>query len=1401
MMIIKQILNSYQKQPSKISSCDLSKVHIVNCEHNNTKYSYNKHKVSFSNIEVQVVRRTPIVILFVLFYLVCGSLTPYDFNLNSGINEIDLVNNDQDLNLMDVNPSLSQEELQGTLDPVIIEQTGNKTTSTIHAETDSNTNVKTNLLIDTGNNWVGSKASVNLWDLNRLYVENGSVTEGITGVTQNPAGSISFYPYGWDATSGSPDPGMDMIVEYSNQEIALKSNGYGSPGSYFYANGSYVYWFQTVNNTPYLENFILNFDYFYNRGPGSHPNVTLRVFIDDTLIWTNTSETILDAVWQNSGNILVDLTGIGSEFEFKIGLYFSGDIVHSHQFIEFTLDDIQFVGETPPTFDDANINLNIGGESVAIAGTSTGQASITNSSNWITDNVPIELTTDLSYSFEYTGTMLSSRYVNSTRTTVQLDDGVHYTSLPNENPLLTFYTFVGTIPDIDDFTLVIRFPEDWTNVTVLNPSGIPKTSSCIIHIGNITIPNNLILANLGWWEVRLESPNYLRTIQTFKLNEPALTWLPDSVYRIPNKTKLIIEIGGALPLPTAPQEVGISWYMPNGTVWFSESISGGSLGAINSSQLEFGSLNATTGIWQAEVAWTNGTEVAFGNVNFEVHHRTSLTSHESLIDAESGLSISNFVYFQDLENGMFLMDPAVTVTANWSMTIVNFLPDAIQNRWVGTFDTSLIGPGIHLVVVNASGPFLDDASCTFLVTISFTDNKLMIDNPTPVIGIGDKHLVTFSYSDFFGFGISGANVSIDYTGAADGISWGDLNDLGGGNYSLEFTAVHSDSYAITISASKEYYEEGQGALFILVGERSTNLSLENGTAAHIGFGEHYRLVIRYVNGSGFGLEGAPVSIIHTTPETGISYSNATDEGNGYYSFILTPSDTRTYTLLIRVALADYETQQVSFTLTATEISTQLQIVGTSSPSSVGVEQLFELLVFFEEGGSSPANISMADIRLNFTSFESLDYTITRLSLGVDGYLITLNASQIGSYKFTIYANKTGHQSDFETFTLFVVARGMTVIMDAPLWIRLSSLNLSLQLLEADTSNSISGAFVSYWLLRSGGIVMEGNLTEISPGVYVTSIMPQWSDGAEYSIRILAEKANFELDDVYQFHVLQYTPPEILWQIMVATYGPPIVLVAGVAVLSLSGRVVYRRKKKAEFAKDLANKRRFDDADNVIGAIVMHKSSGLPIYSKIVKGGFEEGIVAAFISAVTHFREEFEMMDEDTIRVIPISDIIRAVQTRNLICAFVTVRSASMEHNRKIESFGKEVSEYLDDFFSERKPPSNQDSRITEIVDYVYDSTMDGPLLKYHKISSSQKLPKRYLSIEQVLLDADSGHCTKPIRLSKAVSKYGVSEARGCTLVSEAVEKRLIVPCEEHELPEKDIDLYSFLNEKSSDGSD
>ena len=1337
------------------------------------------------------MKRGPLVVVFIFIILVSGTLFTLYYHPKHKTSEIvnEANNEAAPFSHIEKGTLADQHEIQGVLDPVVIEQTGNSTIGPLHAETDSKTNVKTNLFVDVANNWMGGKASVNLWNLKRLYIENGSFTEGIVGDNLNPTGSVANHPYGWDATSYSPTVDVEMHATYSNQEVTTWANGDRVGQNYFYANGSYVYWTQTVNNTPYLENFVLNFDYFYDRGPVENSNVSLQVLIDDELIWNVTTESILTSMWYNTGNMPLNLTGIGNQFDFKIGLYFSADVLYQFQFIRFVLDNIQFFGNTTPSFDDASIALNIGQESTVITGGSNGAAFMVNESYWKTENVLIELTAPLSYSFDYTATMSSSRLINSTKSLSQFNDGVLFTSQLNGPPLIEFYTFLGVWPDIDNFTLIIRMAKDWENATVYNPYGTLVTSSCEITPGKIVIPTSQ-LSSLGWWEIHMDSPNYIRSLQTLKLNEPLLDWFPASVFRSSNITKAFVEIGGTTPFSTPLQDANFTWIMPSGSKWFTESTSGGANGKINSTQLEFGPTNATAGIWQIVVFWTNGTELAYGSTSFEVHHRAVLFPQRPIIPAESGLSISSNVIYQDAENDQFLMDPTTSITANWSSTTVTFLPVLTNNSWVGVFDTSLVEPGNNLVVVNASRPFFDDIYCTFVIEFSYTDNQLMIDTQNAEIGIGDTYNVNFNYTDAFGTGLSEADVNIYFEGPPDGVSWTEVIDIGSGDYSVEFKAVHSGTYEITISASKEFYEEARDTLVILVGSRGSVLSIENGSAAIINFGEQYRLVLRYENNTGFGLDEANVIVISVTPETGLNYTTAINEGNGYYSFLLSPTNTETYTLLIQASFIDHTIERATFTLKATAISSQLRITGASTPASVGVAQPFELLIFYEQTGGTPANITMATLQVNFTSYESLNYIITPLA---EGYLISFQTDQIGSYEFIIYASKPGFQDDFQTFTLIVRARGMKVIMDPLVWIRLSDLNITLKLVEVDTDLPITDANVSYRLLRTLGPVMEGYLDETSPGVYSIFIRPDWGTGTGYSILIFVEKENYALDQDYEFVVIQTTPQDIALQILVQTYLPPIIGIAAVSIVSLSGRMVYRRKKKAEFEIDLMNKRRFEDADNIIGVIVMHKRSGIPIYSRIVKGGFEEGIVAAFISAVTQFREEFEMLEEEAMKVIPISDIIRAVQTENLICAFVTVRSASIEHNRKMEAFGIQVAIYLDDFYTESRPPSFMDERITEILDYVYDETMDGNLLKFHKIADSKKLTKRYQSIEQVILDMESAHCSRPIYLAKAVSKYGVSEAHGCTLVSEAIEKQLLIPCEADETPDTEIDLVKFLD--------
>lgn len=1313
-----------------------------------------------------------------------------------------------------------QQEIQGTLDPLAVEQRGFVSTGNVSARTDVPLNTENTLPIDTIHDWVASEANVEIFNLTRLYAYNGTFTEGLPGANEDPAMNPQYYPFGWNSSSYTIanattqrsffESATDSYAGLENEGAPL---GTGVNFRFAHGQGSYVNWNQIVSNVPHTNDFKFSLDFLYLHGPldVALGNVISLEFLINGVIYWNQSLAALGShdTWFNSGFIDISIPGTPEILDVEIRLKIYTNLVLypldygliDANYLTVHLDNLFLIGETPPTPEMVSLSLTAGAINIPVVGsTGYGGCTIPNPTFWNTPHLALSFESNVSIGFDYNVDLLSHRFSNSSVTTDISMKGTKFNVEANLNPEIDAYTYIGYAEDYENMTLSLEFPVDYSNVSVYDPFLVPVTSQCITTPGRIEIPKELLTTSrLGWWRVTAETSNYAQDIAT-QISGPIIPlWENASVYRTTNYTRASITIGTGTQQPSSICGAEVSWFMPNQTLWAVDFLDSPTGNVFNSSQFILGSENTTAGSWSVTVYWNNGTEIAFRSTSFEVHHKTELLVENVLIETNSGNEIVNMVRYKDVETNEFIMDPVSTIIANWSGSTIEFDPNPIHNWWEANFNTSILGSGEFVVQVNASSRYYDTAECTFIIRSILTDNTLNLAMSTASIGIGDSYIATFGYSDTFGVGIIDAHVSIDFTGEAGGVIWSEINDLGNGNYSVEFTAVHSDAYTITISASRSYYEEAQGNLVLIVGKISTELSLENGTSAIVSYGEQYLLVLRYTNISGFGIDSAFVAVQSTTPGTGIDFTTATSEGNGFYSILLTPFNAGTYTLVITATLSDYESGGVSFTLTATPIATQLRIAGGASSASVGVSQPFEILVFYEQSGGSPLNISQATIHVNFTSYESLVPEINPLT---EGYLIIFPTDQMGRYEFTIAAGKDGYQSDSVQFSLFVRERAMRVLMQTPIWQQFDELNISLVLIEVDTGYSVTGANVSYKLYRLLNVEMEGFLTETSPGVYSISLEPQWYDGTGYSIRIFAEKPNFALDQLYyEFQVAQTANQEAAVMAFLMTTLPPIGGIVVIALGAVIGLTVNKRRKDAEFVIDLANQHRFDDADNIIGVIVLHKNSGIPIYSQIVKGGFEEGIVAAFITAVSHFREEFEMFEEDAMKVIPISDIIRAVQTRHLICAFVTVRSASLSHNRMMESFGMQAGTYLDDFYTADTPPSAQDNRISEILNYVYDETMDGKLIKSHKIDPNEKLSKRYRPLEQVLSDMESRHCSKPLFLAKAVSKYGVSEARGCTLVSEAIEKRLIVLCEEHELPVSDIDLSKFLSKNGEDNQE
>lgn len=1712
----------------------------------------------------------------------------------------------------------------GILDPLQVEQSGYVASDNISARTDSYQNLDYALPLDVGHSWIGDVAEVSLWNLEKLYVVNGSFNLGTPGTNVNPTGSVTYHPLGWDSNSTDTATYDDdlQLSAYDNtgrQYVMVESQG-GKVGQneHGHVAGTRIVWTQTVQNAPYTEDFLLNFDYFYLRGPldnGGAPitgNCSLKIWINGAPVWNMSLLTVGQrGVWTDVGVIPITVTGAPSSFLFEIGLEIDQTLVLDKRddydnngiddgignaaYITAFLDDISFLKATPPTPDQVELQFTTGGLTADLTGSSGSySASITNSSYWDATPVLVSLTSNTSVSFDYKTRLYAHRFTDSNWRTEVSSPGVAYIVDHGVSSDLIMYTYVGYLGDYEDSEMMIVFPDDWENLTISDPFLTDLTSSCTVGTGYLIVPTSII-DSPGWWQVKLKSPNYAKTLKTQVLDG---SWTDEMIFRIDDSIRADITIGTDTQTLGLLTNVNITWFKPSDTIWVSEVLPpGGTSGQIYSTPRVLTSGSSPAGAWWVEVYWTNGTEVAYDRVGFDVDHTSNLVGDPTEISTNAGLTIKGLVRYTDGDTNDPILDASATVEGNWSGSVVTFVPNPVQNWWEADFDTTIVGAGDFVIVVNASRPYYDDVSCqitvhsinvtrlsspnapwaaaewgslvsltfnyesyhyassswgpvnnnsdvsvnvnwtagywsvtedivpgiykidlntnivaagTWLLNVSFSkpyhESKTILltlilspmtssltvlgnlservdieestsvkvqysfSNGTPIsganvivgdvspasglsltvvtevggepgnysviltpyaatvytirfvatgdysepastvfvlvvndvetalsiygdssveIGLSETYNTTFRYNMINGTGVASAAIDIVYSGPVGMLRW-NLSDSGFGNYSIqleaslpgtylitiaafkqyhqsssnsffltirniptnltlpevsveigltdsydmlvtyemlngtgiegavidviapasvnslvtplglgsykiEFGSTMSGSFLVTIAASKQYHQSSSETFFLIVREISTNITSLNGTSGQVGFGKSFDFLLEYTNSSGFGLDGANVSVFSVIPEIGLTWDTAIPHGSGVYSILFTPIEANTYNIVINASYDNHRTQFLSFVLITTPIATTLSLLNTSASisfdqdftvymlyqdednnhlenSTITVQEISGVEVApFEELGAglyrvtiNPIDLGIFDVifkaskpgyqndSVSFTLGSTRIPTSLRIASGLssdsvrfsedyqftlfyertdtdvnvssatidvqgvpnsgfswsyeesgDGYIVTITPEYVNTWRFTISAQLAGYASRELDFILTAEPIQIHAEMLSNLFaVEGESFNIRVNLTEEGTNTPVTGALV-YFRLTPAGITGAGDLHEMvetaTPGIYSAFYsIPLYLDTTQYTLEIKVNKDNYELPGEY--FVQSFAKYNDL-----VVRVTPFISVGAVSLIGLVSLVTAMRfrskRRKAQMDIDLANKRRFDDADNIIGVIVMHKTSGIPIYSRIVKGGFEEGIVAAFISAVTSFREEFDAIEVESMTVIPISDIIRAVQTRNLICAFITLQSASIEHNRKMESFGQQVSTYLDDFYTEARPHSMVDPRIGEVLDYVFDETMDGKLIKFYKAADDASFPRRLRLLEQLLVDIDTRHCARPVRLAKGVATYGVPESHGCTLVLDAIEKRLIEPCADDDPTVEDIDFKDFFRHKNSESAE
>ena len=224
-------------------------------------------------------------------------------------------------------------------------------------------------------------------------------------------------------------------------------------------------------------------------------------------------------------------------------------------------------------------------------------------------------------------------------------------------------------------------------------------------------------------------------------------------------------------------------------------------------------------------------------------------------------------------------------------------------------------------------------------------------------------------------------------------------------------------------------------------------------------------------------------------------------------------------------------------------------------------------------------------------------------------------------------------------------------------------------------------------------------------------------------------------------------------------------------ISYLGRRYYKSRITKNNLELLSLKGRLEDAMNLVGILVIHRASGLPIYSRIFKGVFQEALLSSFISAISQFRSEVSTKQPHWLAV-PISDVVTAVQTENMICAVVTDESISVILKDKLESFSHKVG-FLYDSDDRILNVVVQRAEIEKKFDSILFNYFDWKLLRKY-VGIKEDIPDNWKVIADVMSSTNVAGGLSVNAIINEVFRRGYSERRAYRFVISAIDEGYLI---------------------------
>jgi hypothetical protein len=1258
------------------------------------------------------------------------------------------------------------------------------------------------------NGWAAEQLEINVLNLRKLYGLNGSFASGFVGVNEDWYGDGFYYPSGWLAQRETPSLYGRQRASYDTAEyVVLENEGYyiSASNAYRHYNDTRIFWYQNVSNNQLSEEFIFNMDYFYSNGPIGENFAgifMLRFEVRDgsTLLWNWSVDLVTMTqrqMWNNTGPFLVDLDSAPSSFQLRLvleiltsGAYvdipeadvdLDGDSTNGMN-IGVRIDDVSFIGADMPSCESVALSVGTpetGGLDV-IGASGSGQAFL-DFDSWNMSSIPIVFSANSSVSFDYSAEASQMKRVHASSSSSGLqDEGVAFSVESGQSVNLSLFTYVASYPEAEDLGLIVYHPNSWKNVTLIDPFG-DEEGPIVSESDHSEVPAGVI-DSVGWWIVRMQAPNYAEEIVTQKYLPSQLAWIDETVFRTGDYIRCQVLIGAASDNPSRVMSLESEIYLPSGEFWAEAYMSNATGYILYSEIFTFGSYNATAGEWMTTAFWENGSAVAFGHIPFEVFHGLTMFAHSPSIERNLGENFTAAVYIHDQQTGEPILNGDATVAGNLSGGPVSFSPNLAKGWWEADFNTSQIGVGIWVLAINASIPYYDIANCTIDIQVMTLTVMTTLGNYFVEISPGGTYDAKFRYMFLDGTGIENADVFVaTWSGPVGGIEYAETYEVPGepGNYTIEFTGNLGGTYFITVTGLKEDHATAATSFYLIVGAISTNLDVSGEELPdELYYNQTYTCTLFYYDWVSTGIEGASINITYN-PVADVEWA---DIGSGYYQFSIRVPSLGSFSLYVRFQQFGYAYADTSFSFDVVEVPTSVSDYGVAE--IYYESRTYDIALYYNstlENGIQGATLTPSvSIRAFYRFLESGN--------GWYNFSLTLVS---GNYSATLWLTKPGCQEQEFSF-IFSVVRIPVIFSSAyPLNMTYSertgrNLTIIISPIEVDTGLALTGAAVEYVIEDANGndIGRSGSFVEES-GVYTADITVP-SPAGLYVLRITFYKDSYQ--SIQRDIVLNSVADSGM---VLANYLGAALLGAltllGMLSITMVARRYYHSMRTRRNLELLSLKGRLDDAKNLIGLLVILRRVGLPVYSRILKGGFEESLLSSFIAAISQFRAEFTW-DAPIWAAIPITEVITAVQTDALICAIITLEGSSVRQKGQLEAFGRDVGglyDHEDDTLGAVFHTPEISEAFAKTFDPIFESYFDGALLVRY-VGVKRNLPDHLKSISEAMASLTIDYGVTPEAIIKALVMLGFGELEAHRLTLEAIDGEYLI-ASERELPPPESD--------------